>query len=77
MTGIISFQKSIHKKISDNLYNHYNVNPRELYSAKKYTDGYGAAGYALVYKTQDTPYDSIKLVDTDLNGNIKTFIETI
>lgn len=69
--------ESIHQKINETLYRHYSIDPRELHSVRKYNDGYGKSGYLLVYTTEDSPFDSAKFVDTDINGNINNIIETI
>lgn len=67
----------IHNRIKDNLYSQYRINPRNLYCAKAYTDGNGNKGYTITYKEPDASIESYKIIDTDLDGNITSLIETI
>ncbi len=69
--------ESIHNKIKENLYSQYRINPRNLYCAKAFTDGYGRKGYTITYKDPDPSIESYKIIDTDLDGNITSLIETI
>ena len=67
----------IHNRIKDALYSQYHINPRNLYCAKAYTDGYGRKGYTITYKEPDLSIESYKIIDTDLDGNITSLTETI
>lgn len=67
----------IHNKIKDTLYRHYSVDARNLYCARKYKDGSGNKGYSITYKLPDAPFDFFEIVDTDMNGNIKSIARTI
>ena len=69
--------ESIHNKIAENLYSQYGINPRNLYCAKAFTDGYGRKGYTITYKDPDPSIESYKIIDTDIDGNITTLLETI
>ena len=69
--------ESIHNKIKENLYSQYRINPRNLYCAKAFTDGYGRKGYTITYKDPDPSIESYKIIDTDHDGNITSLIETI
>lgn len=69
--------EEIHKKMSDTLYRYYKVDPRTLYSAHKYTDGFGRSGYTITYKDNDDAFDHYQMVDTDICGNIRSINETI
>ena len=69
--------EDIHQKIADLLYSLHGINPRELYCAKRFTDGYGNAGYSLLYKRETESFDTYKIVDVDENGNIISMVETL
>ena len=56
---------------------HYSVDARNLYCARKYKDGSGNKGYSITYKLPDAPFDFFEIVDTDMNGNIKSIARTI
>lgn len=69
--------EDIHNKINEKLYSQYKIEPRDLYCAKKYTDGRGRNGYTLTYKSGETAFESYKIVNTDMDGNINSITETI
>lgn len=62
--------ESIHKAITDKLYKEFRLEPREFYSAHKYTNKAGDSGYKLQYRHNDGIFNFDTFVMVDDCGNI-------